>query len=227
MGRKARSNRLERLKTTQFSGSQPGAIFSPRGHLAMSGDIFIVLSGGAAVKNPPDNAGDAVQSAGREDPLEKEMANPLQHSCLENPRGCLWLAQMGRLGNGALDIKLVKARDADKQSIFLRTAPQQRIIQPKISMPQLRKPPPPPHPTARRSRNMNDSRNSQPLFFHTKGKNPFFSLVNGRLSQTASKTALNKFDYKDSRAASPFSRNVGCTELVPREPERTLLPPSG
>ena len=97
--------------------------FFPPGDIWQSGDIFIVLSGGAAVKNPPDNAGDAVQSAGREDPLEKEMANPLQHSCLVNPRGCLWLAQMGRLGNGALDIKLVKARDADKQSTFLRTAP--------------------------------------------------------------------------------------------------------
>ena len=26
-----------------------------------------------------------VRSLGREDPLEKEMANPLQYSCLENP----------------------------------------------------------------------------------------------------------------------------------------------
>ena len=33
-----------------------------------------------------------VQSLGWEDPLEKEMANPLQYSCLENPmdRGVWW-----------------------------------------------------------------------------------------------------------------------------------------
>ena len=27
------------------------------------------------------------QSLGREDPLEKEMSNPLQYSCLGNPKG--------------------------------------------------------------------------------------------------------------------------------------------
>ena len=32
------------------------------------------LPGGSVVKNPPANAGDAVPSLGREDPLEKEMA---------------------------------------------------------------------------------------------------------------------------------------------------------
>ena len=40
------------------------------------------------VKNPPGGAGDAetqVRSRGREDPLEKGMATPLQCSCLENP----------------------------------------------------------------------------------------------------------------------------------------------
>ena len=41
------------------------------------------------VKNPPSNAGDRgsqVQSLGWEDRLEEEMANPLQCSCLENPK---------------------------------------------------------------------------------------------------------------------------------------------
>ena len=44
--------------------------------------------GGPVVKNPPANAGargDVVQSLGQEDPLEKEMANSLQYSCLGNP----------------------------------------------------------------------------------------------------------------------------------------------
>ena len=38
-----------------------------------------------------------VRSLGREDPLEKEMANPLQYSCLENPRdgGAWWAAVYG------------------------------------------------------------------------------------------------------------------------------------
>ena len=35
--------------------------------------------GGSVVKNPPANAGDMVQSLGREDPLEEEMAT---HSCI-------------------------------------------------------------------------------------------------------------------------------------------------
>jgi len=41
------------------------------------------------VKNPPSSAGDResqAQSLGGEDPLEEEMANPLQCSCLENPK---------------------------------------------------------------------------------------------------------------------------------------------
>ena len=34
-----------------------------------------------------------VRSLGQEDPLEEEMGNPLQYSCLENPRdGGAWLA---------------------------------------------------------------------------------------------------------------------------------------
>ena len=37
------------------------------------------------VKNLPAMQEIRVQSLGWEDPLEKEMANPLQYSCLENP----------------------------------------------------------------------------------------------------------------------------------------------
>ena len=36
------------------------------------------------VKNPPAMQKTQVQSLGWENPLEKEMVNPLQHSCLEN-----------------------------------------------------------------------------------------------------------------------------------------------
>ena len=45
------------------------------------------LSGGMAqmVKNLPAMQETRVQSLGREDPLEKGMATPLQYSCLENP----------------------------------------------------------------------------------------------------------------------------------------------
>ena len=47
--------------------------------------------GGSAVKNLPAMQETQIQSLGWEDPLEKEMANPLQYSCLENPidRGSL------------------------------------------------------------------------------------------------------------------------------------------
>ena len=38
------------------------------------------------VKNPSAMRETWVQSLGQEDPLEEEMANPLQYSCLENPR---------------------------------------------------------------------------------------------------------------------------------------------
>ena len=38
-----------------------------------------------------------LRSLGREDPLEKEMANPLRYSCLENPmdRGAWWATVHG------------------------------------------------------------------------------------------------------------------------------------
>ena len=44
------------------------------------------------VKNPPPNAGDAVPSPGREDPLEEGMATHAKYSCLGNPmdRGAWW-----------------------------------------------------------------------------------------------------------------------------------------
>ena len=37
-------------------------------------------------KNPPVNVPGTGLTFGQEDPPEKEMANPLQYSCLENPR---------------------------------------------------------------------------------------------------------------------------------------------
>ena len=43
-------------------------------------------------KNTPAIRETWVQSLGKEDPLEEEMGNPLQYSCLENPmdRGTWW-----------------------------------------------------------------------------------------------------------------------------------------
>ena len=57
-----------------------------------------LLSGfplGSVLKNPPavqETQETWVQSFGWEDPLEEEMANPLQYSCLRNPmdRGASW-----------------------------------------------------------------------------------------------------------------------------------------
>ena len=49
--------------------------------------------GGSVVMDPPAKAGDLGSiPLGREDPLEEEMAAPLQYSCLENPtdRGTWW-----------------------------------------------------------------------------------------------------------------------------------------
>ena len=41
-----------------------------------------------------------IQSLGWEDPLEKEMANPLQYSCLENPMdGGVWQATVHGVTN--------------------------------------------------------------------------------------------------------------------------------
>ena len=49
------------------------------------------------VKNPPAMWETQVPSLGREDPLEKGMATPLQYSCLENPmdRGAWWATVLG------------------------------------------------------------------------------------------------------------------------------------
>ena len=43
------------------------------------------LPSGSAVKNLPAMQEAQVRSLGQEDPLEEEMTNPLQYSCLENP----------------------------------------------------------------------------------------------------------------------------------------------
>ena len=47
---------------------------------------------GSVVKNLPAMQKMWVQSLGQKDPLEKEMATPLQYSCLRNPvdRGAWW-----------------------------------------------------------------------------------------------------------------------------------------
>ena len=45
------------------------------------------------VKNPPAMQETQIPSLSQEDPLEKEMATPLQYSCLENPMdGGAWWA---------------------------------------------------------------------------------------------------------------------------------------
>ena len=48
--------------------------------------------GGSAEKNLPVNAQDVGLTPGQEDPLETEMANPLQYFSLGNPkdRGAWW-----------------------------------------------------------------------------------------------------------------------------------------
>ena len=53
--------------------------------------------GGLVVKNLPAKQEKLVPSLGWKDPLEKEMATPLQYSCLENPmdRGVWWVTVMG------------------------------------------------------------------------------------------------------------------------------------
>ena len=56
------------------------------------------------VKNLPAMQKTWVQFLGWEDPLEKEMATPLQYSCLENPmdRGA-WLATYSPWGHKVSD----------------------------------------------------------------------------------------------------------------------------
>ena len=50
------------------------------------------FAGGSVLKNPPLKQETWVWSLSQEDSLEKEMVNPLQYSCLENPldRGAWW-----------------------------------------------------------------------------------------------------------------------------------------
>ena len=59
--------------------------------------------GSSVVKNLPSVQEMRVQSLGREDPLEEEMANPLQYPCLKNPmdRGAWWAATQRVLKNCA------------------------------------------------------------------------------------------------------------------------------
>ena len=54
------------------------------------------------VKNLPARWETWVQSLGREDPLEKSKATPLQYSCLENPkdRGVWWATVHGVTKSG-------------------------------------------------------------------------------------------------------------------------------
>ena len=53
--------------------------------------LFNSFPGPASGKEPTCQCtrwkGCPVQSLGQEDPLQEEMANPLQYSCLENPHG--------------------------------------------------------------------------------------------------------------------------------------------
>ena len=54
---------------------------------------FRGLTTAQTIKRLPTMRETRVQSLGREDPLEKAMATPLQYSCLENPRdGEAWQA---------------------------------------------------------------------------------------------------------------------------------------
>ena len=55
-------------------------------------------------KNLPEIQETRVPSQGREDPLEEEMATPLQYSCLENPMGRgAWRATYSPGGRKELD----------------------------------------------------------------------------------------------------------------------------
>ena len=67
-------------------------------HLGTSGNNSLPAQG---VKNLLAIQEIRVLSLGREDPLEKEMAHPLQYSCLKNStdRGA-WLQYMGSQGGG-------------------------------------------------------------------------------------------------------------------------------
>ena len=57
----------------------------------------LAFPGGSEGKESACNAGDLGLIPGWEDPLEKEMATPLQYSCLGNPmdRGAWWAAVHG------------------------------------------------------------------------------------------------------------------------------------
>ena len=54
--------------------------------------MFMGFSGGSAVKNPPANAGDAGSTPGSGRSPGERNGNPLQYSCLENPKDRVWRA---------------------------------------------------------------------------------------------------------------------------------------
>ena len=59
-----------------------------------------------------------VQSLGEEDPLEQEMANSLQYSCLENPRdGGAWWAAVCGVAQGRTRLKRLSS--SSSSSVFL------------------------------------------------------------------------------------------------------------
>ena len=47
--------------------------------------VYLGFPGGALVKNPPVNAGDAASISGSGRSPREGNGNPLQYSCLENP----------------------------------------------------------------------------------------------------------------------------------------------
>ena len=59
--------------------------------------FFMVFPSGSAVKNPPANAGDVSLIPGSGRVPGEGNGNPLQYSCLENPRdgGAWWAAISG------------------------------------------------------------------------------------------------------------------------------------
>ena len=62
------------------------------------------LPSGSVVKNLPAMQEMEIQSLGRKDPLEEEIGNPFQYSCLENSHGLRSLEGNGPWGHKESDI---------------------------------------------------------------------------------------------------------------------------
>ena len=62
------------------------------------------LPSGSVVKNLPAMQEMEIQSLGRKDPLEEEIGNPFQYSCLENSHGQRSLEGNGPWGHKESDI---------------------------------------------------------------------------------------------------------------------------